>query len=142
MAPIAVALHSYRHSIYIVHCATGYAFRFLVPICSLHEYQVNIYYIYLNNKSNFCTKYHGFSYFLCTRVSCNKSKSRHSINLDCVHKQQCSPPVELFKETMRLRPLLTKGLINYKADSLINIRYPEWSLLLQPKMGHKDGEYS
>jgi hypothetical protein len=43
---------------------------------------------------------------------------------------------------MRLRPLLTKGLINYKADSLINIRYPEWSLLLQPKIGHKDRKYS
>ena len=60
--------------------------------------------------------------------------------MDCIHNNQCSPPVDLFKETMRLRPLLTKGLINYKADSLINIRYPEWSLLLQPKMSNKDGE--
>jgi hypothetical protein len=33
----------------------------------------------------------------------------------------------------RIRPVLTRGLIDYKADYLINIRYPEWSLLLQQK---------
>lgn len=57
--------------------------------------------------------------------------SQHTTGGNC--SMQCSPPIDLLRDTLRIRPLLTKGLINYKADSLINIRYPEWSLLLQPK---------
>ena len=32
-----------------------------------------------------------------------------------------------------LRPVLTRGLIDYKAKHLFNIRYPEWSILIQQK---------
>lgn len=37
----------------------------------------------------------------------------------------------------RFRPLLTRGFVRYKADSLVNVRYPEWSILLQPQNTHK-----
>lgn len=39
--------------------------------------------------------------------------------------------VPLDESLPTIRPILSEGLIGYKADSLINIRYPEWSLLMQ-----------
>jgi hypothetical protein len=53
---------------------------------------------------------------------------------DAVHceTQGYTCDLRISQHLPKLRPIMTKGLVSYKADSLINIRYPEWTILIQP----------
>jgi hypothetical protein len=49
---------------------------------------------------------------------------------DCVSRDSCSTHIS--NDVPKLRPLLTKGFMRYKQDSLVTVPYPEWSILMQP----------
>jgi hypothetical protein len=48
----------------------------------------------------------------------------------CVSRDSCSTHISM--DVPKLRPLLTKGFMRYKQDSLVTVPYPEWSILMQP----------